>query len=244
MKKILSVLILAILLFQTVPAFAVFAETDPDFGENAPQYARVEQDDVYFFSQPQESSGVFILPKTYFVKIIGNAGEYYEIEYGSAQQSAAPLTGYCRKSDVAPVDYIPETPYLAYRTSITFSAGDETALPDDFITSYTVSADFYGTFFFGSSVYYYVNMEGTFGYVPATVCPPLDYPLNTEHTQTEPSDTANPSEAKTSAANIVLICALSVAALGAIYFLFRPSKAAADRDPFAEDSDQFDESVF
>ena len=97
------------------------------------------------------------------------------------------VRGYCRADEVTPVDYIPQTPYLSYTVRVTFRTGE--GLPDGFITEYTVGAPFYGTFRFGSSTYYYVELNGAFGYVPATACSLLDYPLNTEHTEVAAPET-------------------------------------------------------
>ena len=200
-------------------------------------YARVMQEEVYLYSSPQEESGLFILPRTYFVKITGEEAGFYQVEY-LTDTSARPVYGYCRIGDVEPVDYVPETPFLTYETEVTFTVGSSD-LPDGFFTAYTVPAAFYGTFYYGSSVYYYVNMDGEFGYVPASACPPLDYPENTEHTQTETPPDEAPVHNSVNAVNIDLICALSVAALGAVYFLFRPAKPAKRASPF-DDYEQFD----
>lgn len=216
------------------PAPVRAAET----AESGYGYARVLQEEVYLYSQPQAESGLFILPRTYFVKIAGEAGEYYRVEYLTGT-SAAPVRGYCRMDDVEPVDYIPETPFLLYQTEVTFTVGNA-GLPDGFFTEYTVSAAFYGTFYYGSSVYYYVNMDGEFGYVPAGACPPLDYPENTEHMQAETPETPQESAGNTNVVNIILICALSVAALGAVYFLFRPAKPASARPAPFDDYEQLD----
>lgn len=220
------------------PLFApapVRAEENPESGYG---YARVTQEDVYLYSQPQAESGLFILPRTYFVKITGETGDYYRVEYLTGT-SATPVRGYCRTDDMEPVDYIPETPFLLYDTEVTFTVGSAD-LPDGFFTEYTVPAAFYGTFYYGSSVYYYVNMNGEFGYVPASACPPLDYPENTEHMPAETPETPQESGGNANVVNIILICALSVAALGAVYFLFRPAKPASARPAPFDDYEQLD----
>ena len=227
-----AALVLAAALCFPFPA-AVSAQESADCG-----YARITEEDVYLYSSPQETSGLFILPRTYFVKITGETGEYYRVEYLTGEGNISSVRGYCRMDSVVPVDYIPETPFLVYRTQVTFSAGNGN-LPDGFFTEYTVGADYYGTFPYGSSVYYYVNLDGEFGYVPASACPPLDYPENTEHTQTETPPDEAPVHNSVNAVNIVLICARSVAALGAVYFLFRPAKPAKRASPF-DDYEQFD----
>ena len=224
--KKLAVALAAALPFAFVLGFAPAHAAETSEGS----YARVMQEEVYLYSSPQEESGLFILPRTYFVKITGEEAGFYQVEY-LTDTSARPVYGYCRIGDVEPVDYVPETPFLTYETEVTFTVGSSD-LPDGFFTAYTVPAAFYGTFYYGSSVYYYVNMDGEFGYVPASACPPLDYPENTEHMQAETPETPPESGGNTNAVNIVLICALSVAALGAVYFLFRPARPAARPAPF------------
>ena len=232
-KLFAAVALVAALPFAFVSGFAPAHAAETAEGS----YARVMQEEVYLYSQPQEESGLFILPSTYFVKITGEAGDYFRAEYLTGT-NAAPVRGYCRMDEVEPVEYVPETPYLLYDTEVTFTVGSAD-LPDGFFTEYTVFAAFYGTFYYGSSVYYYVNMNGEFRYVPASACPPLDYPENTEHMQAETPPDEAPVHNSVNAVNIVLICTLSVAALGAVYFLFRPAKPAKRASPF-DDYEQFD----
>lgn len=236
-KKIAAIAILLfIILLLAASAFPAFlpafaAEEGTDTG-----YARVVQEDVYLYAAPQSDSGLFILPRTYFVRLTGQAGGYYSVEYLSGTNA---VQGYCRTEDLEPVDYIPETPFLEYETEVTFTAGSGD-LPDGFITEYSVPASFYGTFYYGSSVYYYVSIGGETGYVPASACPPLNYPENTEHTQTEIPDSPEQPSGNTNVVNIVLICALSVAALGAVYFLFRPARGSEPRSVPFDDYEQLD----
>lgn len=199
------------------------------------EWARIESENIYFYSQADTDSGLFILPRTYFVRLTGESGEFYSVEYLTGEEA---LHGFCLQSDVTPVDYVPETPFLVYRTEVVFSIeGDD--LPDSFITEYRVLADFYGTFLYGSSTYYYVSLEGLFGYVAASACPPLDYPLNTEHTESESQQPTPNQSTGINALNIVLICALSVAAIGAVYFLFRPARSPRPQPYSDEQEDVF-----
>ena len=165
MKKI-AVLFLAALLW-----LLPFA---PARAETADTYARITQAQVYLYEKPEQDSGLFILPETYFVRITGEAGDYYSVEYMSGVQNRTAVRGYCLRSDVERVDYVPETPFLVYDTTVTFRTSE--GLPDGFFTEYDVTAAFYGTFSYGSSVCYYVELEGEFGYVPASSCSPLSYP--------------------------------------------------------------------
>lgn len=226
--KLLSAALAAALAFAcafALPCTARAAEVS-DYG-----YARITQEGTYLYAAPESSSGLFILPQSYFVKLTGQAGSYYSVEYLTGVAGKTAVRGYCLAEEVTPVDYIPETPFLDYTVSVTFRT--DAGLPDSFITEYTVDAAYYGTFSYGSSVCYYVELEGAFGYVPASACPPLDYPINTEHPAEAPQEEA-PAESDFGALNIVLICVLAVVALGAVYFLFRPAKK---RKPELEDAE-------
>ena len=207
-----------------LPALFLLLPFSPAHAETAGTYARVTQSQVYLYESPEQDSGLFILPETYFVRITGEAGDYYAVEYMSATQGRTPVRGYCLRADVETVDYIPETPFLVYDTTVTFRTGE--GMPDGFFTEYEVTAAFYGTFSYGSSVCYYVELEGKFGYVPASSCSPLSYPPNTEHTESEtpPPADETPSSNQNGLLNVVLVCGLVVTALGALYFLFHPRK--------------------
>lgn len=211
------------LLFSFLTAAAMLLLLSPSAvrAEETARYARILDEEVYFYERAEAESGLFVLPRTYFVRITGEEGNYYAAEY---RTGSAALQGYCLKSQVELVDYVPETPYLDYTIEVVFETEGAEQLPAGFITRYTVEADFYGTFSYGSAIYYYVSLEGDFGYVPATACAPLDYPENTEHMQEESSPPAPQESGGMNAVNIVLICALSVAGIGAVYFLFRPAK--------------------
>lgn len=230
MKKFWVLPFLALFLF-CLPMRAAYAEeTDT--------YARIMQPNVYFYEKADENSGLFILPETYFIKVTGESQDYYAAEYLSDTPGRTTLRGYCRKTDVELVDYIPETPFLVYDTEVTFRTSSDD-LPDEFIVEYKVSAAFYGTFSYGSSTCCYVELDGEFGYVPSAACAPLDYPPNTEHTENPPVDQeTDPTKPQSlNALNVVLISALAVAALGAVYFLFRPAKKQSR--PLDEDAEDF-----
>ena len=186
---------LCLVLLLALPALfwpAAAAEPGAETGDaETPAYARVEQDGVYLYRSPSAEAGLFVLPRSYFVRLTGEAGDYYAVEYLSGTAGRTAVYGYCLRSDVTPVDYQPATPYLYYAVDVTFRTGEAAGLPAGFFTEYTVSAPYYGSFRFGSSTYYYVELNGAFGYVPAAACGALDYPLNTEHTEApaeEPSE--------------------------------------------------------
>lgn len=230
MKKFLLMLTLLFACSAAVFAFPSAARAE---GETE-TYARVTRDGVYFYSTPASGAGLFVLPRTYFVKIVDTAGEYYRVRYLDSSGDGRALEGYCLADEIEPVGYTPETPYLVYSVTVTYRAGGDYSLPDSSLSEYTVTADYYGEFDYGSSTCYYVRLNGQFGYVPADSCSVVDYPENTEHTvQETPSSDDGSAENENSfgALNVVLICVLAVAALGAIYFLFRPAKGKKEGSP-------------
>lgn len=231
---------LIFLLFAALAAAMLAALSAPYVSaEEGGRYARVTEEGVYFYSAADESAGLFILPRTYFVEILGEAGEYYRVRYIAGGEHA--LEGYCKAFEVSPVDYTPETPYLDYTLTVTYRA-DAAGLPDSFLTEYTVSADYCGDFMYGSAICYYVRIDDKFGYVPATACSAADWPENPEHTQDElPPEEGNASaeEEGIGAFGIVLVCVLAVAALGAIYFLFRPAGKKKSESAYDEAEDVF-----
>ena len=212
--------------------------------ENFSQYARIEQAGVYLYATTDEMDGLFTLPRTYFVRILGETSQYYYVSYLADKADFKAVRGYCKKTEITPVDYQPETPYLEYKITITYSVEGGGILPDDPLSTFTAQAAYYGAFHFGTSVHYYVYREGAFGYVPAKSCSVPDYPINTEHTApvTPPEDnkTNNSSAPRNNAVRIVLICTLSVFAIGAIYFLFRPQKTSRPpRNPFYDENENY-----
>lgn len=237
MKKLIIPFLLAAMTVPFIFAHGAFADSD------APaSFARIEAEDVYLYASPDESEGLFVLPSTYFVQILGETALYYYVSYLQDNVGFPSVKGYCKKTEVKPVDYTPETPFLEYTITVTYSVAGSIA-PDDPLSTYTAEAVYYGEFHFGTSVFYYVNIGGKFGYVPAKSCSVPNYPINTEHTSTEQrpnQDTAAGSTAQSNAVRIVLICILAVFAIGAVYFLFRPQKTPKpSRDPFYDENENY-----
>ena len=209
-KKILHLLMVLTALAASLTPLSAAAE------ENE-LYARVTQAGVYLYAEPDGDSGLFELPQSWFVRVTGETGAYTSVAY--LEGTAAAVYGYCKTEELTFVDYIPETPYLSY------------------ITSYRVDAAFCGTFSYGSATYCYVYLDGAFGYVPASACSSLDYPLNTEHTESGAASAGGETAEKSggSAVNIVLVCALAAAALGIAFFLFHPAARRKKREEPRED---------
>lgn len=68
-------------------------------------WAKVNNDDAIFYAQPNDESALFILPKTYFVKLINEDETFYKAEYKD-------LVGFVKKEDVSPMNGTPLCPYF------------------------------------------------------------------------------------------------------------------------------------
>ncbi len=230
MKKIIA-LTLIILLFSPFPTYSAKAESG--------EFARISTSGVYLYSSPNENDGLFMLPQSYFVKITGETNDYYYVSYLTDELPYVKINGYCKKPEITRVSYTPDTPYLKYQTEITYTLSNE--LLDNPLSTYKTLAVYYGEFNFGTSVFYYVNLNGQFGYIPSSNCSKLDYPVNTEHTfsENETPPKSELSSTQNNAVRIVLICTLSVFAIGAIYFLFKPQKAKNAPKPFYDENENY-----
>lgn len=159
-------------------------------------------------ARPTNRTGCSPLPRTYFVQILGETAQFYYVSYLTDRSDYKAVKGYCKKTEIVPVDYTPVTPFLEYKITVTYSV-DGSFLPDDPLSTFTAEVVYYGEFNFGTSVYYYVNRDGAFGYVPAKSCSKPEYPVNTEHTEVNKPDTGQGTvSAQGNAVRIVLICTL------------------------------------
>ncbi len=112
MKKIVSFLSL-ILIFMI--AFLAKEQTSLVLaGESNKQYyAKVNKDEVYFFTQPNEASEfrLFKIPTSYFVLLTAEANDkFYSCSYGDK-------IGYVKKDDVLPMNGTPLSPYANTTTT-------------------------------------------------------------------------------------------------------------------------------
>ncbi|MBQ8374908.1 MAG: hypothetical protein IJX98_04965 [Clostridia bacterium] len=174
-------------------------------------YACILEDDVYFYSAESESSGLFVLPKTYYVKILLVAQPFTKVEYLTDGANTQRLVGYCKTDKLTFVDYTPQIPYLYYLFEVTYTA-ENSAAEDDFLNKITVTCTYYGDYYIGSKTYAYVLQNGSFGYVPKP--DGFSYPKSAEHeNKTQISDGDSPQEEPASGGNGAQIAILIVLCL-------------------------------
>lgn len=161
----------------------------------ADAYACVLCDDAFFYANKDENQGLFLLPKSYFVKILQTETEFTKIEYQTDGEHFKTLTGYAKTSKLTPVDYVPKTPYLNLTFDVKYKLED-TSLGPSFLNELVITCAYYGDYKIGSKTYCYVLRDETFGYVlkPTT----LVHNENPEYTDNLKSQTPAPDTEDTS----------------------------------------------
>lgn len=196
--------------------------------EETASYAVAATQDVWFYSEPDETSGLFILPYTYYVKVLSREGEFCAVEYFEDSATCKKLSGYCLSDALTFVDFVPERPYLYLWITITYSLGDNSGISvgGGAFDSTERSVLFCGTYYAGTARYYYVYADGVFDYVRATG--EVVYELNTDFRapSVEQETPAEPSGGKLSAFEIGVICASCAAAVVIALFVLRGKKAS------------------
>lgn len=219
-------------------------------GETETFYARIIQDDCNLYISPVDvddyTNVLFVLPKTYFVQLIDNAGnDFFKVKYKS-------FFGYVKKDKVQTVVGTPQTPYLDDLNFRVFAdlSRDMRSCPSTkngsanqivYIPSLSRNLVYYGTISGESlidgrtDVWYYCKYtaeQDYYGYIYSDFCDELQTPLpsNTETLEyttapnfniSQSEQTALPLENKTTG---IIIAILSIPACLFVYLLFKSSK--------------------
>ena len=219
MKRFLLVIALGILvsscaLFPNVP---VTVSAD---GEKTSSYAVAADKDVWFYSAPDEESGLFLLPFSYYVKVVEDGQPFCKVEYGDGV-SLPRLTGYCKSETLTPVDFVPTRPFLLKQVTLTYTLS---GTDENEFDSLEKNFYYYGSTFRGTARYWYVYADGKYGFVAQNKEP--DFELNVDYlttpttTPTEP-ETPPESAPPMTGVQIALVCiavCVIVAIAAAVFF--------------------------
>ncbi len=230
MKKLFA-LLLALLSLLFAPYSRTIAQAAE--AETTPLYAVAAQQGVYLYQSQEDSSGLFILPYTYYVKILSLGDPYCAVEYHTDELPYKAVRGYCKKAELTFVDFTPERPFLKKQISVTYTLPEQSMQPsgNDFLQSVTMNYLFYGEFPVGSARYYYVYGNGAFGYLPAQE--KVEYELNVDYLQTTtpPVEDAPPAQGEAEGSTlsptvIFFLVALGVSVVAVLFLVLRGKKSA------------------
>ena len=216
-------------LFPLPPASIATAETE--------RYACILSENCYFYASQDETRGLFLLPKSYFVKVLSLDGEYTQIEYLTDGDATKRIRGFAKTDQLTLVDFTPNTPYLYHTFDVRYVADGGGVVDSSLLGSITFRCVYYGDYVVGTSTYCYVLRDGIFTYVPKPVS--FSYPENTEYadylathspsnSQTDNTDESIPPA---QIAILILLCLL-VPTLAAI-ILKPPKRLPYESDDFS-----------
>ena len=210
------------LAWQPIPAQANPHSTSPKAGD----YACILQDDVFFYSVRDEKYGIFLLPKTYYVKVLELAPDFCKIEYLYDGEYCEKLVGYAQTAQLTFVNYVPQNPYLLYTFSVNYTLDSE-EVSDAFLNQITLTCAYYGDYKIGSKTYCYVLRGDTYGYLKKPS--DLRYPENTEYAERlnggeeiPPTDNAKNSSSNPAQIAILIVLCLLIPVLASL--ILKPSK--------------------
>ena len=194
-------------------------------------YACILTPDVFFYAQRDEKSGLFLLPDSYYVKVLDVSPDFCKIEYLYDDTHVQKLVGYAKTSQLTFVPYVPKRPYLYRLFDLHYKIENAISVSSSVLNEIIITCAYYGDYTVGSQTYCYVLREGTFGYVPK----PADFTVerNTEYNEwlestqptDQPSETPAPQEEPTSSpAQIALLVAVCLLVPMLAAFLFRSPK--------------------
>ena len=213
-------LLLAAALALPVPAADAAAADDK-------RYAVAATEDVWFYTGESEEERLFLIPYTYYVRVLDEGELYCTVEYQADDAPYKKLLGYCRTEQLLFVDFVPARPYLRRQVTLTYTLPDSGGLSDAELTTVERTFSYYGERTEGAQLYYYVFDGETFGYVPAEEH--VEFEHNTDYLEAMAKPEPAPEEEteETSSVNvvqIVVICILCVAAVAIAILVLRGKK--------------------
>ncbi len=213
-------LLLAAALSLPAPAAAASAE-------DGKRYAVAATEDVWFYAGESEEERLFLIPATYYVRVLEEGELYCTVEYQADDAPYKKLLGYCRTEQLLFVSFVPVRPYLRKQVTLTYTLPDAGGLGDAELGAVERTFAYYGARTEGGQLYYYVFDGERFGYVPAET--PVEYERNDDYLQAVSgggeADPA-PQEQKSSVGGvqIAVICVLCVAAVAVAVLVLRGKK--------------------
>lgn len=224
MKKFISVLFLTVLCWINFPCNIAQAS---DF-----YWAKVTSENSLFYAQPDNQSGLFVLPKTYFVKLVDEDENFYKAEYKE-------LSGFVKKEDVLPMNGTPICPYFVetFRVFLPSGAGlyPSTKMATE-TQILTIPYLYENLVFYGSiegqtavpdksNIWHYCRYEDEYGYVYSAFVDKLSTPPINNETFEKADVAFSKKEAKplSESALAFIIIGVSLPTLAVLYLLVKPN---------------------
>ena len=197
------------------------------------RYAVAPDTNVWFYASESEDSRLFLLPETYYVRVLHAGDVYTAAEYLENDPPYRKVMGYCRTDALQFVDFIPSRPFLRRQITVSYTLGGTGAAPGYEFADVERTFVYYGERYEHGQLYFYVLEGETFGFIPAEE--PLDFERNDDWLAppTVPSGgTGGEGTEKPSSPvwQIVLLCAACVAAVAVAFLVLRGRRSAGGKD--------------
>lgn len=194
-------------------------------------YAVAPDTNVWFYTSEEESSKLFLLPETYYVRVLMQGDVYSAVEYLVNDPPYKKVMGYCRTASLVFVDFIPVRPYLKELVTVSYRLpGSEGSLGGEF-SSIEKTFVYYGSRYDAGMLYFYVLSGEEFGYIPAEE--PLSFEKNDDWVVSEtPPEPSDPPADSFSPAHIAALCVAAAASVVIIVLAVRGKRRTEqERDP-------------
>ena len=112
--------------------------------------------EVWFYAAADEEEKLFLLPETYYVRVLDAGGTFCTVEYLTDDAPYRKLLGYCRTDALTFVDFVPARPYLRKQITVTYTLPDSGSLGSDEFTKFERTFVYYGDRYDGGQLYLYV----------------------------------------------------------------------------------------
>ena len=244
---LLSLTLVALILATNI-AEAQSALVDTDTAS----WARVLNESVYLYKSANINQPLFLLEKSYYVQIIQEMDNMYQVAVIPNDTDFVYIVGYVRQNDVSLCSTPPVAPYYpAVKVTVTVDSTimkkfDESTSAPAWAVFNAEQMRYYGKRVISGATWYYVWYADQFGYVEASAVSPPQVALHptplpqapASTTPTTPSDdpTDNtPKDGTLPASEILLIVFIVVLAVGLMLALFLPGNLKKKSNVFEQD---------
>lgn len=209
--------------------------------ETKPTYVRVIDNSTPLYTNADTRKTTCLLHKSYYLMVVSATLDLYQVTIFSDTADFPTISGYVKKDDVLLVDYIPTNPlYPAISLTVTatsanihFSPKQSSTVEMSAVATQTLK--YYGSIVDDGSIWHYVYIAGTHGYILSskTTSPnvplhptPLETDANTTPTDpdTDGSGGTTPTNPVVSTSEILLIIFVILLSIGLVLVLLVPQR--------------------
>lgn len=233
-NKITAIIIIMVLLVTVFPVKENIANAESE-------YYRVVTNGVYLNSSANDSSAVFELPLSYYVKKTGETNEYYHVECYGESDKTPKIDGYVLK-DLVKKSTFKSSPYLrlTIKTNASVVLYKDKALKEPLRVIFSdKELGYYGKIpLDNGGMAYYVNYGSEIGYVNEEFILPFSVPMHETpienekiETTKEPTENSSINESKKdSELKIIVIIAVILSAVIILGLIVIPEKKNAEKN--------------